>query len=459
MLVAHSAAAGAPTTRALHPGAASGGDSSTAHRGSSAPAAARCRRRSIAAVVVVGGAGALGGDHAGADRGLRRAGGAEDPALPGLEHALEHFAALAGLGVGDPHTGHREALLGIQVGEAPHPQRAMGDEAEPAPLEERPELHRLRDRRERRELPSGGTTRRTGSPPARPASSCRASSRCDCRMSSGSKPATTTACRSARAMNSNGREPMMVLTWPGPMKPSSRISGESRIALIAGMIVTWLQKTEKLRHALVAAPAAASPRWRAPSSRSRSRRTRPRAPGSRARAAARRAANRRSARRRRGLGVEQAPRALPGTRIMSPKVVKITSGWRAIAIASSMRPIGITHTGQPGPCTSSTPSGSSPRAVLVDRVRVSAAHLHDLERPPRASAAISSPSAAATAGSGTRPRSVMRPRPSPPARARGAVPDRCLPLLDPGHVLAGATKQKSACPAGRASAVVAARPR
>ena len=38
----------------------------------------------------------------------------------------------------------------------------------------------------------------------------------------------------------------------------------------------------------------------------------------------------------------------PGTRIMSPKQVKITPGWCAIAIPSSTRPIGITHTGQPG---------------------------------------------------------------------------------------------------------------
>ena len=38
--------------------------------------------------------------------------------------------------------------------------------------------------------------------------------------------------------------------------------------------------------------------------------------------------------------------------------VKITPGSRASAIPSSTRPIGITHTGQPGPCTSSTFSGS-----------------------------------------------------------------------------------------------------
>ncbi len=43
---------------------------------------------------------------------------------------------------------------------------------------------------------------------------------------------------------------------------------------------------------------------------------------------------------------------------MSPKHVRITPGSRAIAIPSSTRPIGITQTGQPGPWTSSTFSGS-----------------------------------------------------------------------------------------------------
>ena len=47
----------------------------------------------------------------------------------------------------------------------------------------------------------------------------------------------------------------------------------------------------------------------------------------------------------------------PGTRIMSPKVVMMTSGCSAMAIASSRRPIGMTQTGQPGPCTRDTPSG------------------------------------------------------------------------------------------------------
>ena len=42
---------------------------------------------------------------------------------------------------------------------------------------------------------------------------------------------------------------------------------------------------------------------------------------------------------------------LPGTRIMSPNEVMMTSGSAASAMASSTRPIGITQTGQPGPCT------------------------------------------------------------------------------------------------------------
>src|SRR6266702_2908795 len=49
----------------------------------------------------------------------------------------------------------------------------------------------------------------------------------------------------------------------------------------------------------------------------------------------------------------------PGTRSMSPNEQKITFGVRAIACALSIISSGVTHTGQPGPCTSSTPSGRS----------------------------------------------------------------------------------------------------
>ena len=47
-------------------------------------------------------------------------------------------------------------------------------------------------------------------------------------------------------MNSNGRAPTTVETWPGPMKPSRRRSGESSSARSGGTIVTWLHRQEKL---------------------------------------------------------------------------------------------------------------------------------------------------------------------------------------------------------------------
>ena len=58
-----------------------------------------CARLAHASVrrLVVGGAGALGRHHQRAERRLRRAGGAEHLALPRLQHALQHLAALAGL--------------------------------------------------------------------------------------------------------------------------------------------------------------------------------------------------------------------------------------------------------------------------------------------------------------------------------------------------------------------------
>ncbi len=44
---------------------------------------------------------------------------------------------------------------------------------------------------------------------------------------------------------------------------------------------------------------------------------------------------------------------------MSPKEHTMASGRFAIAMASSINASGVTQTGQPGPCTSSTCGGSS----------------------------------------------------------------------------------------------------
>src|SRR5262249_42247677 len=54
--------------------------------------------------------------------------------------------------------------------------------------------------------------------------------------------------------------------------------------------------------------------------------------------------------------VRRSPRD-PGTRSMSPKEQKITSGREAMAWALSIISSEVTQTGQPGPCTSSTCSG------------------------------------------------------------------------------------------------------
>jgi len=69
----------------------------------------------VAPVVVVGRARTLARDHARPDRVIGRAGGAEHLALPRLDDSLQDLAALAGLGVGDPHTGDQELPLGVEA--------------------------------------------------------------------------------------------------------------------------------------------------------------------------------------------------------------------------------------------------------------------------------------------------------------------------------------------------------
>ena len=179
----------------------------------------------------------------------------------------------------------------------------------------------------------------------------------DARMSSGSNPATTIGFPYTSGTNRYGRMPTTVDTWPGPRNPDSRRSGDSRIALIGGTIVTWLQNTLKFAHAERAGP---DQRHR------RGRRGGFEADGEEhdvlvgivdgdLERVERRVDEAHVGAAR--LGLERLPLE-PGTRIMSPKVVKMTLGCSASHIASSTRPIGITHTGQPGPCTSSTGSGS-----------------------------------------------------------------------------------------------------
>src|SRR5919204_4096211 len=105
-------------------------------------------------IVVVSRAGAFGGDHARADRPLGRARRSEHLALPRLDHALQHLAALARLGIGYADARDVEPKFRVPVGERrPELQRALRDEAEAPPLERRPQLHRLGDRLERARIP------------------------------------------------------------------------------------------------------------------------------------------------------------------------------------------------------------------------------------------------------------------------------------------------------------------
>src|SRR5579862_2360580 len=60
----------------------------------------------------------------------------------------------------------------------------------------------------------------------------------------------------------------------------------------------------------------------------------------------------------------------PGTRSMSPNEQKIASGPLAIATALSINSIGVTHTGQPGPCTSVISRGSRSSRPLLTMVCV-----------------------------------------------------------------------------------------
>src|SRR5579872_5961030 len=60
----------------------------------------------------------------------------------------------------------------------------------------------------------------------------------------------------------------------------------------------------------------------------------------------------------------------PGTRSMSPNEQKITSGRLAMATALSINSMGVTHTGQPGPCTRVISRGSRSSRPLLTMVWV-----------------------------------------------------------------------------------------
>src|SRR5262247_2255145 len=99
--------------------------------------------------VVIGGACALGRNHAGADWRFRRAGRAEDLALPRLLYAFQYLAALASFRVSDAQPGHGETQFGVEPAVSLLEfQTAMRNRAEATPLEIIAGLEDLADRRQ-----------------------------------------------------------------------------------------------------------------------------------------------------------------------------------------------------------------------------------------------------------------------------------------------------------------------
>ncbi len=144
---------------------------------------------------------------------------------------------------------------------------------------------------------------------------------------------------------------------------------------------------------------------------------------------------------------------------MSPKHVKITLGSCAIAMPSSTRPIGSTHTGQPGPCTSSTAVGEhAVDPVAVDRVGVAAAHLHQLVRAPGLDqredlAASARPSSASRNSSTNFIRSRSASARAAPARSRRPSPGAARAWRAPrARRSATARSRRGSVPTGPTSA-------
>src|ERR1039458_6562532 len=153
-------------------------------------------------------------------------------------------------------------------------------------------------------------------------------------------------------------QPITAQTCPGPRNPCTRFSGEARIASSAGGTSTWETSSETLfnfssraRHASMALAGAVV--------------SKPMAKKTTCFAGFARAIFRQSSGEYTtrtsppsDLMVKRSPLE-PGTRSMSPNEQKMTTGVQTWALPISIIARGVTHTGHPGPCTSSTPSGRS----------------------------------------------------------------------------------------------------
>ena len=226
---------------------------------------------------------------------------------------------------------------------------------------------------------------------------------------------------------------MTVQTWPGPRKPWTRLPGDCRTAAMAGGTRTCETSMEKFVDA---------ERRRAGVTAMRvGRGRRLEADGEEddlplrvllRRGGRRRAASRRSARRRPATSAGAGPSCDPGTRSMSPKEVKITSGRLAMAWALSiMLERGHAHR-TAGPVHELDLRRQHPvDAVLDDGVGLAAADLHEHPRPRRHRAADLGSDLGRDAGRpDTRPGTSRRALRAPRARRADPAPrgsDRSAP--------------------------------
>ena len=131
--------------------------------------------------------------------------------------------------------------------------------------------------------------------------------------------------------------------------PNSRTSGDSRIAVIAAGVSTWLQKTLKLGRFSAAACLITTAVGGVVVSKPIAKNTTSRSGCSRAMrsASALEYTIRTSPPRAFACSSDRPP--LAGTRIVSAYVHRTRPGRCDSSMALSIRPIGSTHTGQPGP--------------------------------------------------------------------------------------------------------------
>ena len=189
-------------------------------------------------VVVIGRARSFRRHHQRSNRMLRSALVSKQLALCRLQHALQNFAALRRFRIGHAHARQLRTAAPRPTPRSSSRIRSADCEMnpKPAPFEVRPQLEHFGHRLQRRAIALPRHARVCiGSPPSLAfAAAAAAASRSTAEDPAARTRTPRSACARCFAIHAYGRQPITVETWPGPINASIRISGESRIARIAG---------------------------------------------------------------------------------------------------------------------------------------------------------------------------------------------------------------------------------